>query len=215
MTAQSTEDVSIWITTGDPTTGTVTGATKAYPSVVSLASSPSPAYEDGDLVYIYETESDNLNGSWCAGNASGSDFTALSSNTKNDTVSVSEGKCDHYDQDDLTKLCLSAININGTEPNTISVATFCSPTATIDSQVQESGTVTMEGYVDVTSPDYPALYEAWQLGDERLLRVDLGIDQGWLVARGRVSSVNWAVPIDGAIAYTFTMTLSEAFKHCF
>ena len=36
MTAQSTEDVSIWITTGTPTTDTVTSATKAAPSVVSL-----------------------------------------------------------------------------------------------------------------------------------------------------------------------------------
>lgn len=214
MTAQSTEDVSIWITTGDPSKDTVASATKAAPSVVTV-SAATETYEDGDLVYIYETESDNLNQAWAAGNASGTAFTALSSNTANDTVTVSKGSVDHYKQSDLTKLCLSAININGTEPNTISVATFCSPTATINSQVQEAGTVSMEGYVDVTSPDYPALYDAWQLGDERLLRVDLGPDQGWLVARGRVSSVNWQVPIDGAIAYTFTMTLTEAFKHCF
>lgn len=214
MTAQSTEDVSIWITTGTPSTDTVTSATKAAPSRVTL-SAATQLYSDGDLVYIYETASDNLNGTWCSGNASGQIFDALSSNTTNDTVTVASGKVDHYLQDDLTKLCLSAININGTEPNTISVATFCSPTATLDSQVQESGSLTMEGYVDVTSPDYPALYEAWQLGDERLIRVDLGPDQGWLVARGRVSSVNWAVPIDGAIAFTYTMTLSEQFKHCF
>jgi len=214
MTAQSTEDVSIWITTGTPTKDTVSSATKAAPSNVTVGSA-SESYSDGDLVYIYETESDNLNGTWCAGNASGTTFDALSSNTTNDTVTVSSGYVDHYVQADLTKLCLSAININGTEPNTISVATFCEPTATIDSQVQEAGTLTMEGYVDVTSQDYPALYEAWQLGDERLIRIDLGPDQGWLVARGRVSSVNWSVPIDGAIAYTFTMTLSEAFKHSF
>lgn len=214
MTAQSTEDVSIWITTGTPTKDTVASATKAAPSVVTV-SAAAEAYVEGDLVLIYETESDNLNGVWCAGNPSGTQFTALSSNTVNDTVTVSKGFVDHYLQDDLTKLCLSAININGTEPNTISVATFCEPTATIDSQVQEAGTLTMEGYVDVTSSDYPALYEAWQLGDERLIRIDLGPDQGWLVARGRVSSVNWSVPIDGAIAYTFSMTLTEAFKHCF
>ena len=214
MTAQSTEDVSIWITTGTPTKDTVSSATKAAPSNVTVGSA-SESYSDGDLVYIYETESDNLNGTWCAGNASGTTFDALSSNTTNDTVTVGSGYVDHYVQADLTKLCLSAININGTEPNTISVATFCEPTATIDSQVQEAGTLTMEGYVDVTSQDYPALYEAWQLGDERLIRIDLGPDQGWLVARGRVSSVNWSVPIDGAIAYTFTMTLSEAFKHSF
>jgi hypothetical protein len=214
MTAQSTEDVSIWITTGDPSKDTVTSATKASPSVVTVQAA-TESYEDGDLVYIYETESDNLNAAWATGNGSGTSFTALSSSTVNDTVTITTGSVDHYKQSDLTKLCLSAININGTEPNTISVATFCSPTATINSQVQEAGTVSMEGYVDVTSPDYPALYDAWQVGDERLLRVDLGPDQGWLVARGRVSSVNWQVPIDGAIAYTFTMTLTEAFKHCF
>ena len=156
MTAQSTEDVSIWITTGTPTKDTVASATKAAPSVVTV-SAAAEAYVEGDLVLIYETESDNLNGVWCAGNPSGTQFTALSSNTVNDTVTVSKGFVDHYLQDDLTKLCLSAININGTEPNTISVATFCEPTATIDSQVQEAGTLTMEGYVDVTSSDYPAL----------------------------------------------------------
>lgn len=214
MSAQSTEDVSIWITTGSPSTDVVSSATQAAPSVVTVAAA-NEAYADGDLALIKDTQSDNLNGVWATGNASGTVFTALSSNTTNDTVAVTSGSVDHYTQDDLTKLCLSAININGTEPNTISVATFCEPTATIDSQVQEAGTLTMEGYVDVTSSDYPALYEAWQLGDERIIRVDLGPDQGWLVARGRVSSVNWSVPIDGAIAYTFTMTLTEAFKHCF
>ena len=160
MTAQSTEDVSIWITTGSPTELTVSSATKAAPAVVTVTSNPDPAIVDGDLCYIYETESDNLNGIWAGGSASAATFAALSSNTTNDTVAVASGKVDHYEQGDLTKLCLSAININGTEPNTISVATFCSPTATIDSQVQEAGTLTMEGYVDVTSPDYPALYEA-------------------------------------------------------
>ena len=215
MTAQSTEDVSIWITTGDPTTDTIQGATKAAPPTVTLTSSPSETYEDGDLVYVYDTASKMLDGTWCSGNASGSTFDALGSYTTNDTVTVSGGSVDHYTQSDLTKLCLSAISINGVEPNTISVATFCDPQATIDSQVQDNSTVTLEGYVDVTTSDYPALYEAWQLGDERLIRVDLGPDQGWLVARGRVSSVNWSVPIDGAITYTFTCSLTEPFHHCF
>ena len=209
--------MAIWITTGDPSKDTVTGATKAAPSVVTVQAA-GESYAVGDLVLIYETVSSSLNGAWAVGNGSGTSFAALSSNTINDNVTVegnSAGYVDHYTQADLTKLCLSAININGTEPNTISVATFCAPTATINSQVQEAGSLSMEGYVDVTSPDYPALYEAWQMGDERIIRVELGENQGWLVASGKVSSVNWAVPIDGAISYTFTCTLTEAFKHCF
>lgn len=214
MTAQSTEEVSIWITTGTPSTDTVQSATKAAPSVVSVQAA-TEAYSEGDLVLITDTDSKMLNGPWCAGSPSGTQFTALSSNLINDTVTVQDGSVEHYLQNDLTLLCLSAITINGTEPNTISVGTFCTPSATIDSQVQEAGSLTLEGYVDVTSADYPALYDAWQLNDVRLIRVDLGDDQGWLVASGRVSSVNWSVPLDGAISYTFTMTVIDPFKHCF
>lgn len=214
MTAQSTDDVNIWITTGAPTVVPMTAAPSVgAPSQQTVADASS--FVDGDLIYVYDTDWDSLNGTWCSGNASGTTFDALGSNTKGETVTPALGNIDHYEQDDLTKLCLSGISINGTEPNTISVATFCEPTAVISSQVQEAGTVTLEGYVDVSSNDYPALYEAWQVGDERLIRIDLGPDQGWLVARGTISSVNWSVPIDGAISYTFVMTLAEAFKHCF
>jgi hypothetical protein len=77
----------------------------------------------------------------------------------------------------------------------------------------------ISGYVDVNSADYVALYDAYELADQRYLKIDLGNDgtnnQGYLVAPVVALSMNWDIPLEGAVAYTLTFVKNSATKHRF
>ncbi len=213
MTAQTTSQVSIYLTTGAATTVSMSAPpTKAAPSVISATLSGGA---DGDVVVLSETNWDSLDTVWVASSVSASDFDALGSDTTGEAGAAASGKVAHYTASDLTKLCLASLTINASEPGTTSVATFCDPTASLPSAINEAGSISFTGYVDVNSADYVALYSASKSKDQRYIRIDLGEDQGYLVAPVVLSSFTWDLPLDGAIGYSGTMVLGSAVKHCF
>ena len=213
MTAQTTQQVDIYLTTGAATTVAMTAPpTKAAPSVISAALSGGA---DGDVVVLSGTGWGSLDTVWVASDVSASDFDALGSDPTGETVASTAGSVNHYTASDLTKLCLASLTINTSEPGTTSVATFCDPTASLPSAINEAGTISFTGFVDVNSADYVALYSASKSKDQRYIRIDLGEDQGYLVAPVVLSSFTWELPLDGAIGYSGTMVLGSAVKHCF
>jgi hypothetical protein len=115
---------------------------------------------------------------------------------------------------EFTNLCLNALAINAETPGTVSVGTYCDPTASIPSVVVQAGTLTFGGYVDVTSEDYPALLAATDDGLTRMIRIELPAN-GWIVAPIIVSQITWELPLDGAISFTGTATLGSKPAHRF
>ena len=213
MTAQSTSEVNIYLTTGAPTEVTMTAPpTKAAPSSISAVLSGGA---DGDVVVIKDTNWSSLDTVWVAGDVGASDFDALGSDPTGESVTGVAGKVDHYAEVDLTKLCLASLTINTSDPSTVSVATFCDPTASLPSQIQEAGTISFTGYVDVNSADYVALYAASKSQDQRYIRINLGDEQGYLVAPVTITSFTWDLPLDGAVGFSGTMVLGSKVKHCF
>lgn len=213
MTAQSTSEVSIYLTTGAATEVTMSAPpTKAAPSNISATLSGGA---DGDVVVIKDTNWSSLDTVWVASDVESSDFNALGSDPTGESVTSVAGKVDHYTEVDLTKLCLASLTINTSDPSTVSVATFCDSTASLPSQVQEAGTMSFTGYTDVLSSDYVALYAASKSQDQRYIRINLGDDQGYLVAPVTITSFTWDLPLDGAVGYSGSMVLGSKVKHCF
>jgi hypothetical protein len=75
--------------------------------------------------------------------------------------------------------------------------------------------VTFAGFVDVTQPDYPELLQAEESRLTRNMVVRLPQAQGNIVFPFVVSSIIWDIPLDGAIAYSGTGTLSSNAVHNF
>lgn len=119
---------------------------------------------------------------------------------------------EHFEAADLTCLCLSSIGIQSETPATISVATFCDPTASIPGSGGSAGTLNFAGYVDVTAKDYPALLAAVEDAKERIIRITLP-GNGYITAPLTISSLTWDIPLDGAIGFSGTATLASKPKH--
>jgi hypothetical protein len=217
MTAQNTSQVSFWLTTGAPSTATMSGPpAKADPTSISVTTSGGA---DGDVAVVRNVGWKSVDGVHIIDDWSSSEFDLLGADSTRETTTSAAGQVDHYKADDMTKLCPSSWTDSSTTPSTINVGTFCDPTQTIASQVADAGTMEISGYVDVNSADYVALYDAYELADQRYLKIDLGNDgtnnQGYLVAPVVALSMNWDIPLEGAVAYTLTFVKNSATKHRF
>jgi hypothetical protein len=52
-------------------------------------------------------------------------------------------------------------------------------------------------------------------GVQRILRVKLGADNGYLVVPVTVTGLGWTLPLDGAQGYSFTFTFGSKPVHLF
>jgi hypothetical protein len=75
-----------------------------------------------------------------------------------------------------------------------------------------AGTMAIAGFVDITGTDYTEILAADLDGKKRIFRVTLP-DNGFLIAEGTIGGLTWQVPLDGAIAFSATITLASAPKH--
>jgi len=133
MSAKSTKDLQICISRGDATKVNVaaTAATAAKPCVVTATQSG----VDGEMVYVDGTGMPSIDGKWwVSASVTPTELTLLGSDTSDDTF-VGPGTVNRYAEADMECLCLSSLTLNVDEPGTISVATFCDPSATIASAV--------------------------------------------------------------------------------
>lgn len=214
MAAQNTMNVSFWLTTGTPVVSTMDSApTKGDPTVISVSTTGGA---NGDIAVVSGTNWSRLDKPQIVSDYSASGFTCLGCNTTSESATPKAGSVSLYTADDMTKLCPSSFTDNAGSPSTINVGTFCDPTQTIASAVQDAGSIEISGYVDINTEDYQALYDAAEMMDQRYLRININGDtQGYLVAPVTALGMNWDIPLEGAVGYTITFVKGSATRHLF
>ena len=214
MAAQNTINVSFWLTTGTPVKSVMDSApTAADPTALMVATTGGA---DGDIAVVSGTTWDRLDKAQIVSDYTEAGFTALGCNTLLESGVAKAGSVSLYTADDMTKLCPSSFTDNSGSPSTINVGTFCDPTQTIASAVQDAGTMEIAGYVDINDPSYTELYAAAEMMDQRYIRINISGDtQGYLVAPVTALGINWDIPLEGAVAYTITFVKGSQTRHLF
>jgi hypothetical protein len=217
MSAKSSKGVIIALsgpvdTSGSYTSATITDISSSAPTIITATNTAKP----GDLISISGTTFSLLDGkTFVAGpNTSATEIELIGADSTSITTPPQNFTGTAKVFSDFTNLCLNALAINAETPGTVSVGTYCDPTASIPSVVVQAGTLTFGGYVDVASEDYPALLAANDDGLTRLIRIELP-DNGYIVAPIIVSQITWELPLDGAISFTGTATLGSKPVHRF
>lgn len=220
MTARSSKGITICMT-GDNSASTsftelaITGVSKTAKAELTVAGS---AASPGDIISIAGTGFTELDGKVFVVDAAstptkiivvGADTTASVG-----TLVPATAKVKVFEKKDETCLCLSSISLASDTPGTVSVATYCEPTATLPSSVYSAGTLTFTGYVDVASTDYPALLKAAEDSRQRYIRISLP-QNGYLIFPFTLSSISYDLPIDGAVSFTGTGALGSKAVHRF
>ncbi len=219
MAASSSKGVTIYLQKGSATAvdEAVTAITAAKPSVLTVAATA--GFATGDVVKVTGTGIPKLDGKIFTISAitstsvelTGSDLTGV---TIPGTISAT-AKITHYAMTDYVNLCLSTLGINAETPGTVSVGTFCDPSASIPSVVTQAGTITFGGYIDTADLGYAELLAAELDGKSRILDIKLPGTLGSIVAEVTISSVVYDLPIDGGLAFTATAALASKPVHRF
>ena len=220
MSAKSSKGITICMT-GDVSAAAsftelaVTAVSKAKKAALTVVGNTA---KGGDVVTIAGTGFTELDGkTFIADSTStatslvlvGADTTASTG-----TITTASAKAKVFDKTNDTCLCLSSLAINADTPGTVSVGTYCDPTASIPASATQAGTISFGGYVDVTATDYPALLQAVEDGKQRIIRINLP-DNGYIVAPVTISSITWDLPLDGAVAFTGSAVLGSKAVHRF
>lgn len=217
MTAKSTRGVRIdMVTGGAGLTLTPTSVTKADPAILTVTDATGVNLNDILSFAPDSTGLSELDGkTWVVELINGNEITLLGSNTanSNDVFAAGAG-IEVFTSIDMTRLCWSSMTFNPDTPETVSVGTYCDPTATLPGSTASAGTLDFTGYVDIEAADYPAMLEAWEDGTEQIFRVTLP-NNGVLMFNGVISALNLDIPIDGATAYTGQVALSSRPRHLF
>lgn len=222
MAASSTKGVKICLVK-DGATGTaltVTAVTKAKPAVLTVGAAAA-TMKTGDVVTLgaSATGLSEIDGkTWVVGATTATTIELLGSDTTGSTGTFADGSATTgYKDADMVCLCLSSLTFNPEEAQTISVATFCDPSASIPGAVAGAGTMDFGGYVDVTSNDYLELYKAIQQTSAKTyqVRIFLPNSQGYIVFPATLATLNWDIPLEGAIAYSGTFALGSKPRHLF
>jgi hypothetical protein len=136
-------------------------------------------------------------------------------NVKLGTGTMKAGtKISHFLTSDMQCLCLSEFSVSIPSPATIDVSSFCGP-ASLVSAKQEAGTASAAGYLDASDLGYQAILAASEDGVERVLRVKLGTDNGYLVMPVTISGLGWTLPLDGLQGYSFSFAYGSKPVHLF
>lgn len=214
MTAHSTATVEFWLTTGAPAKSDMTAApTQGKPTEIAAALTGGAT---GDIVVCSNTNWSSVDRVQIASGITASAFDALGcDSTREANGTAVAGKIEHYAANTMTKLCPSGFTDSVTTPGTVGVPTYCDPTQTIPSPVTDAGTAELTGFVDICDADYIALYEAYEMQDQRYLRINLGDAGGYLIMPVTAVSMQWELPIDGAVSYQISFVKGSATKHAF
>lgn len=214
MSAHNTRDVTFWLTTGAGSSSPLTAVTQGSPTGITSSISGTPA--TGDVIVASGTGWKSTDGVGILSDYAAGAGKMLGSNSTYETTSAATtGSLLHFDENEMTKLCPSEITDNSNTPSTINVGTFCTPDQTIASPVVDAGSIELSGYVDICDQDYQALYECYEAKDQRYMRINLGAAGGYLVMPVVALSMNWSIPLEGAVGYTISFAKGSATKHAF
>jgi hypothetical protein len=221
MAASSSKGITVYLSKGSATAAeqTISAITAAKPAVLTLASTA--GFVKGDVVKIMGTGIPKLDGKIftvgaVVGAATntielvGSDLTGVTIPPLTATA-----KAQHWNATDMVTLCLSTLGINAETPGTVSVGTFCDPSASIPSVVTQAGTMTLGGYIDNTDLGYAELLLAEIDNKSRILDIKLPGSLGSIVAEVTIGSVIYDLPIDGGLAFSASAALATKPVHRF
>jgi hypothetical protein len=217
MSASSTIGLETFLTMGDavPTVLVPTAITKAAPAEVTVASVAGIA--DGDLAHVGYTGFPELDNRWFIVGAvddTANSFTLVGSDTTGSTATLGPTPdISVTSQMDMVKMCLSAVEPAAESAGTTSVGTFCDPTASIPA-ISQAGTLTLTGFVELGAY-YSELLLAVEDQKERVLDVKLPQNLGDIVVPAVLSTISWALPLDGAVGFTVTGAMSTKPRHLF
>lgn len=219
MTASNSKGVTIRTLRPDATPEeiTPTSISSAKPAVVTTASTGTVV--DESLVWIPAgaTGMSSLDGKWwaVANLVADTSFELLGSDTTDEVYEpTGDPELMVYGLSDSIILCWATMTFNIGQPDSISTATFCDPTAAVPGIVVEAGTVDFTGYVDITDEDYQFLNDAYELGSNNPYRIYMP-NNGVLIFDGVINSFSLDIPIDGAIGYSGQITLASKPRHLF
>ena len=215
MTARNSKGVSVCMTTDAvSTTITPSAITASKPAALTVTGS---TLQVGDIIFVDKTGT-KLDGKWWAvgtGSTATSVILLGSDNTGGVTTVTGQAVFNvRTGVGAMVCLCLSNFAIQRDTPGTVSVGTFCDPSASIPASVTQAGTVTIGGYVDVTADDFKAIVEADVTGKPHTFRVTLP-DNGYIIFEGIVSGFAYDIPVDGPLGWSATIALSGAPRHLF
>jgi len=142
-------------------------------------------------------------------------FTLNTPVTLGDGVFSSNATLDYYDQSEDICLCFNSISITKDTPATISVGTYCDPSASIPSSTTSAGSVTFAGFVDVEDAGYKELLKAEESRLTRNMVVRFSQKQGTYTFPVVISSMIMDIPLDGALGYSGTGTLTSNAVHSY
>ena len=221
MGAKSTRGATMCVVKGSatPNAMTVVSASKANPPEIGVADVT--GLKVGTIVTFKanSTGLESLDGkSFIIGSVDGvgNTFTVLGVSTVNDTGTFAAGAdIDTYDDAAMQCLCLNQFEISVDTPDTISVATFCEPSATLPSSTTAAGTITIGGYVDKDDPGYIEMLAADLDGASRMWRIMMPQDNGYLIFPATVAGLGYQFPLDGGQAWTASLILGSKPRHLF
>ena len=220
MTAVATKGLAIYLHKGGvaATELVPTAISKAKPAVVTVASAA--GLTKGDVVKLETTGFKELDGkTFVLGNVdtTANTFELLGSDIPAGSTEVigANPKAHVYKAADQIKLCLASIDFSTEAGGSVSVGTFCDPSASIATPATSAGTVTMTGYIDKADLGYDELLKAVEDGAARMLEIVLPQSQGYIVAPVTLSSIGWTTPLEGAIGFTASGTLGSKPIHVF
>jgi hypothetical protein len=219
MTAVATKGLAIYLHKGGvaATELVPTAISKASPAVVTVASAT--GLTKGDVVKMESTGFKELDGkTFVIGtvDTTANTFELLGADTTASTATLGATPKAHvYKAADQIKLCLSSIDFSTEAGGSVSVGTFCDPSATISTPATTAGTVTLNGFIDKADTGYAELLKAAEDGVARMIEIVLPQDQGYIVAPVTLSSIGWQTPLEGAIGFTASGSLGSKPVHLF
>lgn len=200
-----------------PTALALTAVTAAKPAQATAAATT--GLVKGLPVTISGTGLASLDGkTFIVGNLTGTTFDLLGSDATAEAGDATAGAADYLTLTDLEQLCVAEISVNGETPSTVSVATFCDPSASVAGSSAGAGTIDFVGFMDAVDKGYQLLLTAEADGASRKLYIEFpgAPAAGYLLGVGTISSMLLTdIPLDGAVKYGATMTLSSKPVHIF
>lgn len=195
----------------------LTAVSSATPAVVTVASVT--GITKGDVVKIDGSGFRELDGQvFTVGTvtAASNTFELVGSNTTGTTGTLGATPKAHVTKAaDMTLLCLASIDFSATEGSTISTGTFCDPSSSIAVPPSSAGTLSMSGFIDVGDAGYKELLAAEIDGKARVLSIELPQNQGHIVANCVVSSLSFQTPLEGAVGFQASGSLTTRPRHVF
>lgn len=223
MSAVSARGAELFITRADAVTVdlTATGATKDKPSQLTFASTAGAANTDLVVLDAKATALESIDGlPWIVSGLTATDIDLLGSDTTGDAGTFLGGTdgVKVYPASSMERLCpqvQNGIAYQAGQATTVSVGTFCDPSAQLPGEAAGAGTLTIRGYTDIADPGYQELVRAELDGVPRYFKLRLP-NNGWFVFGGTLNSMSaMEVDVQGATSFTAEVALSSKPRHLF